>query len=330
MYMSSVPILLVLTVSSLGCGDLYRIKAHNATTPGGIPFFAMSGACLQQTVRANPYYLLTLKITVESGPVSSDTVKLSPAGHASADFQALLNELDKGTPDLGSVQTAWSFLKQRQSFDPHTETAGEFILSNSSKVVPIVDYAHEYDINSRKPLSGSASSSFKIGSNGTLTDAQAQVQDNTLSTILSALPLSDLIKTAAGIAAKAGAAAAQNPETAKFSLEQEERLITTTYSITSPLTAADPYCKTGPALTSTTSGASLLVADVGAKDASGKAAPKEDTSIGISGTITLPKSLLAAPSSGDKTTNAAPDGSSPAKPNNAGGTKNSSGNSSNQ
>lgn len=297
--MRSVFVLVVvaITVTVSGCGNLYRVTAHSASDPQGIPFFAMKGVCVQETVRAVPYYLITLKISKASSPISADTVKISTTGHKSADFTALLDELDKQTPDLDTVLRAWSALKERQSFDPYTQNIGESMLSNKTKVASVVDYSQEYDINQRKPLSGTANAAFKLGQNGTLTEVSGQVQDTTLSTILSALPLSDLIKSAAGIAVKAGAAAAQPPEPVKFSLEQEERLKTTTYSKTSPISADDPNCKTGSPLTKDTTDTSMAVADVGAKDANAKPpATKDDSSIGISGTISLPKALLPSPS----------------------------------
>jgi len=293
------------TGALLGCGDLYRVSVHDAANPKGIPFYTMSGACAQQSVYANPYYLVTLKVSAAAGPISADTVKLSPVGRSSADFRALLDELDKPQPELASVQTAWSSLKQRQSFDPYSQSAGEFLLDNSSKAVTLVDYAHEYDLNQRKPLAGSTSADYKLGPDGTLTEAQGQVQNDTLSTILSALPLSDLIKSAAGIAAKTGAAAAEPPSPVKFSLEQEERLKTTTYSIVSTYAA---NCPTGEALTEKITGASKSIADIGAREST-KTTGKEDTAISISGTINLPKALLSGGNT-DQSTNKPDSGSS--------------------
>lgn len=287
---------LAVAASLLGCGDLYRVTAHSTTEPNGIPFFVMKGVCVQETVNAVPYYLVTLKTSKGTSPLSSDSVKISSAGYKSADFVTLLGELDKQTPDFDSVQRAWTLLKTRQSFDPYTQNAGEFQLSNSSKVTSAVDYSQAYDINQKKPLSGTANAAFKIGQTGTLTEVSGQVEDTTLSTILSALPLSDLIKSAAGIAVKTGAAAAQPPEAVKFSLEEEERMKTTTYSKTYVMTSDNPNCQVGKALTNT-DGVSMVLADIGAKDASAKpAAAKEENSIGLSGSISLPKALFPNPS----------------------------------
>jgi hypothetical protein len=289
--MNKMSAVLVISVVSLlaGCGNLYRVKVHDPTAPTGIPFFSNVGACTQQTVYANPYYLITLKVTGASGILLSDGVKLSSTGHRSVDFQNLIAQLDKEKPDSDSVKAAWELVKRR-SFNPYTESDAEFVLSNTSKATTVVDYAHQYSLNERRPLVGSVSADYKLSPDGTLSEAQGQIQDTTLASILGVLPLSDLIKSAAGIATKVGAAAAQNPEVVHFSLEQEERMRTTTYSVN---TAYSQSCPTGAALTSTTANVSISLADVGAKDTTAKTdASKNDSSIGITGTINLPKALL--------------------------------------
>jgi len=298
--MSKVSIVrITLAIILAGCGPVYRVKVNDVSNPSGIPFYAVVGACTQQTVYANPYYLITLKVSEGSGTVSTDEVKLSPKGHQSADFESLIDELDKPQPELSSVQTAWGLLKQRQSFDPYTQTEGEFILTNTSKASTVVDYSHPYSLNERRPLSGSVSADYKLAPDGTLSEAQAQTQDTTLSTVLSALPISDLIKSAAGIATKVGGAEAQKPQVVQLSLEQEERIRTKTYSVTTVYTS---NCPTGAPITDATANTSILVADVGAKDVASKPdTSKSDSSIGISGTISLPKALLQVPTKNDNT-----------------------------
>ncbi len=273
-----------------GC-SLYQVGVHKPASPSGIPFFAAEGACTQETAYANPYYLLTLKFTGSSGLLFSDSVKLSKAGYSSDDFKALVAELSKPQPDTGSVQKAWNLLKQENPFDPHTETGDQFLLKNTRKAIAIVDYANHYSLNQRRPLAGSASADFKLNSDGTLSEAQAQVQDDTLTTILGTLPLSDLIKSAAGITSKTGNAEAQVAEPVKFSLEQEERLWVTTYSETTDYKA---NCPVGAALTEK-AGVGVAKMDIGAKDLGVKTEgdkKSDDSSIGVSGTISLPKSLL--------------------------------------
>lgn len=291
MYKGSLLLGFSLLVFLEGCGPVFRVNIHDANKPSGIPFYSVVGACTQQTVYANPYFLITLKVSGASGVILTDTVKLSLSGYQSADFRNLATELDKPTPELGTVQTAWGLLKQRQSFNPYTQSNGEFLLMNASKVSATVDYAHAYSLNQSKPFAGTVSGDYKLSSDGTLGEVQGQVEDQTLSTILSALPISDLIKSAAGIAAKAGAAEAEKPQTVHFSLEQEERIRTKTYS---RMSAYIVNCPTGNAITDTDTPKSMVLADIGAKEISSSKADtnKTDSSIGISGTISLPKALL--------------------------------------
>lgn len=284
-------LLAILSASFIGGCSLYHVGAFNQNKPDGIPFFAVAGACSHQTVRAVPYFLITLKVTGTSGMISTDAVKLSTSGHASIQFTTLLEELEKNQPVLTAVQDAWDALKAKQPFDPYTNSDGEFLLSNTSKLVPVVDYAHPYSLKQHAPLAGSASADYKINADGTLSEIQAQAQDNTLSTILAALPFSNLIQSAVGISSKAaGTQQAVQTVEVHFSLVQEERMLTRTYSVTEAYTA---NCLVKAALIAATDGVSVVVADAGANDASAKAqATKDDSSIGIIGTITLPKGFL--------------------------------------
>jgi len=319
---ASLAIGITLALILTGCGEVYHVRAHNPQKPAGIPFYSIAGACVQETVYATPYYLVTLKISGSSGALLSDTTKLSTAGRNSPDMRGLISELSKPQPDSGTIQTAWANLKERWSLDPTLQANDpnvqpvQFLLRNSSKAISTVDYGHEYSINQQKPFAGSASSDYKLSSDGTLSEAQGQVEDKTLETVVGALPLSDLIKSAAGIASKTGTAGATELEPVHFSLEQEERVRTTTYTLTSAYSA---NCPTGAALSSTTAGVSTTNADVGAKDLNGSSdnsKKADDSSIGISGTITLPKTLLQQkPSDGSPTTKPTPSG--------AGGTDNS-------
>jgi hypothetical protein len=288
--MRQLPLFLAILAASLfgGC-SLYHVRAFDDQNPNnGIPFFAASGACTQQTVRAIPYFLITLKISGASGVISSDTVKISKAARTSYEFNALLEELGKPQPVRSAVQTDWDNLKAKQPFDPYGQSDGEFVLSNTSKVVTVVNYSEHYSLNQKVPLAGTTSGDYKLSADGTLSEVQGQTQDNTLSTILTAL--SSLVQTAAGISAKAGVAAGTQSEEVHFSLAQEERMLTKTYSVTGGYT---PYCPTSAALTEATKGVSVSLADVGANDASAKTqAPKDDSSIGITGTVSLPKGLV--------------------------------------
>jgi hypothetical protein len=161
-------------------------------------------------------------------------------------------------------------------------------------ITSVVDYSTKYSINQSKPFSGSSNADFKLSADGTLNEASGQVQDNTFSTILSALPISTLITSAAGVATKTGAAANEKPKEVKFSLTQEQRYIKTLYS--QSIVANQAICPVGKALTEADQNISMSISDVGASTTqTDSSQDKNSDSITVTGTIKLPKSSQAAP-----------------------------------
>jgi hypothetical protein len=66
---------------------------------------------------------------------------------------------------------------------------------------------------------GSASATTKLATDGTLSEGTAQIEDRTLSTLVSAIPSTDLIKNAAGIKIAATA------PTSSYELKIEEKAV---------------------------------------------------------------------------------------------------------
>jgi hypothetical protein len=121
---------------------------------------------------------------------------------------SLLDALaQKPSPDSKSVKAAWDAVEAKYAYDPWADLDGRRLLANSSTLTAEVDYQTAYAINERRPFSGSSQADFKLAADGTLNEASGQVQDNTFATIASALPISSLITSAAGITTKVGAAA---------------------------------------------------------------------------------------------------------------------------
>jgi hypothetical protein len=277
-----------------GCGSLLRVKPFDPSKPEGIPFFVKQGACNHQSVYGNPYWRLTLKVSNDSGTLSMETLDINNADHGGQDFNGLLHELEKPAPDQDSVMNAWNDLKKRDRFDPWKQNADRILLENTSSLTSVVDYSTKYSINQSKPFSGSSNADFKLSADGTLNEASGQVQDNTFSTILSALPISSLITSAAGIATKTGAAENEKPKEVKFSLTQEQRYIKTLY--TQSTISNQAICPVGRALTEADQNIGMSISDVGASTAqSDSSQDKNSDSITVTGTIKLPKSLQAAP-----------------------------------
>lgn len=75
------------------------------------------------------------------------------------------------------------------------------VLLSSNAVAPerYVDASAVYYYNVKKPWSGTANGEVDLTNEGILSKTSAQVESKTLATILGVLPISDLIKAAAGV-----------------------------------------------------------------------------------------------------------------------------------
>jgi len=304
---------LPLCASIAGCGSMLKVKPFDPAKPAGVPFFVKQGACNHTSAYGNPYWSLTLKVSNDSGTVAMETLDINNSAHGGQDFNGLLHELEKATPDQDSVMNAWDALKRRDRFDPWKQNEDRILIENSSSPTSVVDYSTKYAINQSKPFSGSSNVDFKLSPDGTLTEASAQVQDNTFATIVSALPISSLITSAAGIATKAGAAANEKPKEVKFSLTQEQRYIKTVYS---QMTVANQaVCTVGKPLSESDQNIGTSIVDVGTSSTQAEGQDKNSDSITVTGTIKLPKSSQAVPPANnptkDQTTGA---GGTPAPP----------------
>jgi hypothetical protein len=290
----STGVLLLLCLSFCGCGNLLRVRKFDPNNPQGVPFFVKHGVCVQQTVYANPYWRLTLTYSPSKGQTTLQTILVSEAVYNGPDFSALAATLaQQPAPDSHSVLTAWDDLKNASKFDPWADLKGQRLLANSSSLTTEVDYQTAYAINQKKPFSGSSQADFKLAADGTLNEASGQVQDNTLATIASALPISSLITSAAGIVTPVGKAANEEKVPATFVLKQEQRYIKIVDSQNT--LASQGFCPVGKPLKQGDDNVAIAMTDVGSTDTSDTVPQDKNTdSISISGTIKLPKSLQPA------------------------------------
>lgn len=292
--------LVVTCLCFCGCGSSLRIAKFDPNKPQGLPFFVKEGVCVHQTIYATRYWRLTLKVTGESGVGTEEVLNISAPDHSGHDFNALLHELEKASPDSDSVTNAWTSLKRNQ-FDPWSQTEGQVVLDNSTALTSVVDYSARYSINVKRPLAGSASADFKLGPDGTLNEASGQIQDNTLSTIVSALPISTLVTSAAGIATKTGAAANEPAKAVTFSLTQEERYVKTIYS--KSVVASDSICSVAKQLTEADQNISTSKSDVGASSNLTSGQNNDSNTITVAGTIKLPKPAPTPPTASSSNKN---------------------------
>jgi hypothetical protein len=171
-------------------------------------------------------------------------------------------------------------------------------IENLTEPVLYVDYGTIYYYNSSKPLIGSSQASFKLATDGTLSEGSAQVDSKTLQSFLDLFPVKDIVKSAAGLggtAAKAMLAAgipADTTGTYKFDLATTVKVYRHTH--TAQINAGPPPCIPStcdvigsvPGDTCPVTTYNLTVEEVS------QAADKKNTdanAISVTGTIKLPK-----------------------------------------
>ena len=179
-------------------------------------------------------------------------------------------------------------------------------VSNTSTPEALVDYSRLYYYNGVRPWVGSSQVDVKLASDGTMTEGSSQVQSQTLSTILSALPISSVLsevsKAAIASPLKEIIIEGENPlgrqedpyETIKtfeyiLTIQQENYKYTRTAyaAFAIPCVPVTDGVQTGYALTIETP--------------SGGAAKKEDpNTVKVSGTVVLPSPATTPPAPATK------------------------------
>ena len=319
---STLGLLLLGTILMGGCLSTIRVrrdplpmtdKERNSTKLSGVPFYVKVAQCKQETSWLELFYTLTLKKTSTFSFVDEKAAKakdpsakppapvvrftvtkvLSLSQFNSSDVRLLKAMLTKPGPadplQARAIEGAWKKISDVPDYLPLA--MGEDALVNSPEVVQstntatpeaVVDYSRVYYYNAPRPWIGTSQLGAKLASDGSLTEASAQVQGQTMSTILSALPISTLLTKAAG--AGAAAAAAPPAEAVQETFQYEMTTVEdgyihthsryTQYALPCPVAAGG--VKTDYALTIQSS------AQAGKKD--------ESNTVKVNGTIVLPAS----------------------------------------
>jgi hypothetical protein len=188
----------------------------NACVLPGIPFYAVGYQCLHSTVWLQPVYSVSVVVTSSNGDYVTSATKYlgrlefddsgtqnvlnavkaaSQASTGVADYKAILDEFTK-LPDVDPVT-----FDTTKITDANSDESQEVMLA-SNTVAPerFVDTRSIYFYNVNKPITGPASAEIDLSNEGILSKASGQVEDKTLPTILSALPISDLIKAGVAVA----------------------------------------------------------------------------------------------------------------------------------
>lgn len=206
-----------------GCGTALRVS-HRATgttanpiSVPGVPFYIKKARCRQEIVWFEPIYTLTLSAslpdkdgTLQNHPRGS--VVLSLKNFKSPEVNDFMKLLNNSPTDEGTVLREWRKVVARADSqvlarDFASLKADERILAGRSAApAPYVDYSEQYYVNAKLPIAGSANVDAKVADDGSLSEASAQVETKTLETVLSALPIGNVITGALGMGGKALAA----------------------------------------------------------------------------------------------------------------------------
>jgi hypothetical protein len=219
LYPSAIPaLLLTFLVGLTGCRTAQVTKAKAPVSANktdkldGIPFYIKKAACKHEVVWLEPIYTLTLEeITTPEGanakpqttPRGAAVLSLSQYQEDPA-VQKFLKALSQVGAQFEDVLKAWDDITKV----PYTPTKfpdakNRVLVSNANTPDVYVDYAETYYINAKNPVAGSAKVDTKLGSDGTLTEASAEIESKTLETLLG--PINAAITAGLPLAAKAEA-----------------------------------------------------------------------------------------------------------------------------
>jgi hypothetical protein len=276
----------------------------------GIPFYIKTATCKQETTWTEPIYTLTLKKTTtykfldedaakKAGAklpapdvrVSSKVLGLSQFQPGNAPLQTLLALLAKpniSDPDRIQIEASWTTIVAVPDYLPMNTAEDALIaagtnvikISNTASPEAIVDYSITYYYNAPRPWVGSSQVDAKLAADGTLTEGSAQVQSQTLSTILTAVTsvFSAVVSNIPKFGPPVPPDATSTTTTYELSVQKESFQHTHTRYV-----PFEVPCK--PASSAVTTEYALTITS-----STQPSAPKDDgNTVKVNGTVTLPK-----------------------------------------
>ena len=190
--------LVLLLVTAQGCA-LYSVREHGAedrlVARSGIPFYIRKAMCEQETVYQEAAFrvAITLDTIVYNGQTVTSrnplltVVRTVPATAEVGRVLAALSRMK--VEHRGQFTAATQALSQR----PRSAAADTMLVSNTVRLKDFVDYSQRYYLNVRRAWNGASSATVKLNPDGTLGEAAAEVDDQTLTTALGAIPLHDFL-----------------------------------------------------------------------------------------------------------------------------------------
>ncbi|MGO8790881.1 MAG: hypothetical protein ACLQVL_26350 [Terriglobia bacterium] len=312
-----------------GCLSTVRIKTADSTSipkggdVPGIPFYVKTAKCKQETTWIEPVYTLALKKTTTYKFLDEDAAKkagsklppaevrvatkvlsLSEFQPTNTDLQELLALLAKpnaSEADNAPIEHAWDKLSKIPDYLPLNTSEDSLIsggtnvimISNTASPEAMVDYTRVYYYNAPRPWIGTSQVDAKLAADGTLTEGSAQVQSQTLSTLLTTA--TSLFSTAFAKVPSFGIVAPTTTTTVQYDLSIQKELYQHSHTryenFANPCLPASPAVTTGYALTITVPGQPSTPASTAKDDAS---------NVKVTGTVTLPKTPPATPTAPPK------------------------------
>jgi hypothetical protein len=197
-----IPWMLCLFMS--GC-SIYSVSTDGANK--GIPILVKRPVLYHQTKIAQTHW--RVQFVLGEGEKKSPEVPVdivaSPDAYGLLEIIRLELANDKAvTPENFDEKVLARLRKEMAVFNgcgsallvstPPCVRGGEYAAILEDKAVVVSELSHEqYYINTKRPWIGSASATIKLAQDGTMTDAQSSVEDKTVETILSVVPVANYL-----------------------------------------------------------------------------------------------------------------------------------------
>ena len=187
-------------ISLVGCGGVYHITRvtppPSKSSPGtekqdGVLYYVKVGVCRQETKYEEPIFDIVLTNTATKAVELQRSIGLS----AYVELQAKLAL--PGADAKKALNDAHAY--EPTDFKKPPIDGNLLLVANRNIIEAVVDYRHQYYFNAKRPISGSATADIKIGPDGSMTEASATVQSDTLKTILSAVPTQTMLSAVLGL-----------------------------------------------------------------------------------------------------------------------------------
>ncbi|HPR65406.1 MAG TPA: hypothetical protein PK014_14455 [Thermoanaerobaculia bacterium] len=197
-----VTVFFVISIALVGCtSGLYSVYSReNAVTKplDGIPFYLKKARCKQENTYLEPLYSVSLISEAREGTgwkeVGRKNILLNQEGYESARQKNLLDptgELEKSFSQLCNGNSPINLATQSLIANGNL-----ILIGDTASWEPYIDYGDTYLINTKRSLAGSSHAVVKLSADGTLSEAEATVEDSSFTTLAGMLPITAYLTNA--------------------------------------------------------------------------------------------------------------------------------------